>query len=296
MKDLYLRLGIEAYATDAQIAGAIARCADASLRQSAETILRSPRRQAYDDIRRQMRLIGQLRADLGLTHQPLWRETSSSDFDAPPSGSSSQLEALRHRMSTRIDKKRGWSDVIRATILLSGLAVAFYVFRPGPPATSEETTTQPNPFDQFDDAPSASDQWRVLGEVPVPQPLPETGVMRGVFGHEGDPVIELKTGDRTGNAFAKILTADSELEVAVVFIRRSESVVVQVPTGRYRIKYASGDAWYGEVARFGPNTAYSRTNRVIEARRYGNVDGVTVILVRQSDGNLPVSQISAEEF
>lgn len=60
-----------------------------------------------------------------------------------------------------------------------------------------------------------------------------------------------------GNCVTKIVDWNTGEFVASYFIRRGSTLETELPLGSYKLKFASGDKWYGTKHLFGPTTAYS---------------------------------------
>jgi hypothetical protein len=85
--------------------------------------------------------------------------------------------------------------------------------------------------------------------------------------------------------------------VLSVFVHGGSTVNLDVPIGTYKIKYASGEHWYGATHLFGPDTAYSKADSSFDFRVIGNqVSGYTLTLYKVVDGNLQTTPISPNEF
>ena len=96
--------------------------------------------------------------------------------------------------------------------------------------------------------------------------------------------------------YVKIVAPPSK-EIMTIYIRGGEYIDTLVPLGAFEIRYAAGHKWYGQTLLFGEETAYSKADRLFQFRFDGQqYTGYTVELIMQSNGNLPVSAISAKEF
>ena len=93
--------------------------------------------------------------------------------------------------------------------------------------------------------------------------------------------------------------------IMAIFVRCGMTANVDVPLGNYEFCYASGDTWYGYKDLFGPNTGYSKADKVLDFQRTEHqvtggteyqVTGHTVTLYKVINGNLPTSPISADYF
>jgi hypothetical protein len=95
----------------------------------------------------------------------------------------------------------------------------------------------------------------------------------------------------------KLIRIKDNVEVMSIFIRAGQTVEVKVPLGSYKAKIASGQTWYGDAVRFGPNTSYATLDTVLEFSIQGNqLLGNELMLTRVRDGNLKQVPLSATEF
>ncbi len=70
-----------------------------------------------------------------------------------------------------------------------------------------------------------------------------------------------------------------------------------MPLGTFELFYVAGSTWYGEDRFFGDETIYSVANRQFSfTRDEDGYNGIRVELILQSNGNLPTTSISREEF
>lgn len=84
MKDLYKRLNLFPGADERVIRAQIEQCDDPALRQVARHVLLDwQRKRIYDRNRKIMRMIGQLRSNLGLLEAPFWQQADCTDFNCP---------------------------------------------------------------------------------------------------------------------------------------------------------------------------------------------------------------------
>lgn len=125
-----------------------------------------------------------------------------------------------------------------------------------------------------------------------PQPLPETGATNKPNLHGNSP-LQIKTN--TGSHYwVKIVNAYNEREEIVsYFIRGGETLDANLPMGKYIVKYAYGDTWYGRDNLFGESTRYSQADEVLEF--YHN-QGYTIELIQQLNGNLHTTAIDESQF
>jgi hypothetical protein len=129
------------------------------------------------------------------------------------------------------------------------------------------------------------------------KPLPADGEVR-IFNAKQERIapFEIKSS-YDSNHLVKLVDAVSGKSVMTIFVRGGSTVKVDVPLGNYRVKYASGDKWYGDVFLFGPDTRYSKADDAFLFHRQGNdVSGYTITLYQVAYGNLHTEEIGAEEF
>jgi len=95
----------------------------------------------------------------------------------------------------------------------------------------------------------------------------------------------------------KLIRVSDEAEVLSVFIRSGDTVVVVVPMGTYRAKVASGQIWYGESTRFGPQTQYFRVSAPLDFNvEGGQLFGHELTLLGSRDGNRSATDLDAGDF
>lgn len=109
--------------------------------------------------------------------------------------------------------------------------------------------------------------------------------------------LRIKTPAGTESYFVKLISTSSGKVVMTFYIRSGQTFDTEVPLGSYRIKYATGDIWYGESHLFGPETKYSEAEKVFQFALNGNeISGYTVELIRQRGGNLQTKTIAPSQF
>lgn len=126
--------------------------------------------------------------------------------------------------------------------------------------------------------------------------LPENGSVK--YFTKARRVAPLQIFTRSNaNYYLKLEDIYSGKTTLTVFIRGGQSVNLKVPLGSYYMKYASGEKWYGDEILFGPYTSYSKAIEVFNFELQGNqYIGYTVELYLQSNGNLNIDEITANEF
>lgn len=131
-------------------------------------------------------------------------------------------------------------------------------------------------------------------------PLPTNGIFRmndrrGLNLNNAPP---LKVTNAPGaNTLMKLVRTTDGVEVMSIFIRAGQTVEVRVPLGSYTAKIASGQTWYGDSIRFGPNTSYATLDAVLRFYVEGQqLVGNELTLTRIKDGNLKQVPLSAYDF
>ena len=132
------------------------------------------------------------------------------------------------------------------------------------------------------------------------QPLPKNGIFkiadkRNLSLYNSPP---LKITNAPGaNTLMKLIRVSDASEVMSIFIRAGETVEVKVPLGSYKAKMASGQTWYGDAVRFGPNTSYATLDIILDFSVEGNqLLGHELMLTRVKNGNLHQVPLQANEF
>lgn len=121
MRNLYQRLGLTPDASDREISEAIAQCDHNALKTDARTVLEvESRREEYDALHATLSDIGRLRARLGLTHAPYWRDGPADDFSLPADTLGSYHDEWMQRLSTTARWHNRWQR-LRGPWLAAGL-------------------------------------------------------------------------------------------------------------------------------------------------------------------------------
>jgi hypothetical protein len=128
------------------------------------------------------------------------------------------------------------------------------------------------------------------------QPLPPHGKI--TWFSAGDPIAPLEIRSSKGsNYLVKLSDYYSGRAVVSVFVQGGRTVNLDVPIGTYKIKYASGENWYGTTHLFGPDTSYSKADSSFDFRVIGDqISGYTLTLYKVVDGNLQTTPITPDEF
>jgi tetratricopeptide (TPR) repeat protein len=109
--------------------------------------------------------------------------------------------------------------------------------------------------------------------------------------------FKITTSPSDGNYLMKMTDSDTDELAAIYFIYRGTTIETEVPLGTYKIKFASGDKWYGHTHLFGPSTIYSYIQDKITFSISGDyTSGHTIELIPRVGGNLKTPAMNASEW
>lgn len=150
---------------------------------------------------------------------------------------------------------------------------------------------------------------RILEQTEVPyvpyekpsmykQPIPENGWGMVYFGQqEAVAPLTIKTVSNGNHYFVKIVDWYTNRIMATCFVCSGLQATINLPLGSYKIKYATGDTWYGEKHLFGSNTSYNEAEKRFDIEVKGDyVTTYTVELFLQPNGNLHTKTISTDDW
>ena len=171
---------------------------------------------------------------------------------------------------------------------------------PSKPAASFEDSFAPNSLVSniagSVSAPQSDAEPAKEEEVTPALPLPENGQIVYTNGEAGVAPLEIVTTG-SSNYLIKLKKRYIGSDVMSFFVRGGSTVEVDVPLGTYDLYYATGQNWYGEEALFGEKTRYYKATEPFEFyEEDGYVNGWTVELFLQQNGNLETDTIDPEEF
>lgn len=63
--------------------------------------------------------------------------------------------------------------------------------------------------------------------------------------------------------FIKVVDWKSNQTIATAFVRSGEKAILNLPLGTYKLRYATGETWYGEQHYFGTKTQYGEMTNAI---------------------------------
>ncbi len=126
--------------------------------------------------------------------------------------------------------------------------------------------------------------------------MPRSGAEQIYTTDERIAPLKIETSGGT-NYLVKLVSAYSKDPVMTIFIQGGNTISTEVPLGTYEVKYALGKKWYGYKHRFGPETIYTKAEKLFVFEKTGyQVSGYTIILYSVSDGNLQTSRINPAQF
>ena len=109
--------------------------------------------------------------------------------------------------------------------------------------------------------------------------------------------LQIRTRATDGNYVVKIVDWDTAEFIGMYFIQRGGTLSVDVPLGSYRLKFASGNEWYGEKFLFGPTTSYSYANQRLTFHLSGNyAEGHSIELIPRVGGNLTTESLRPTDW
>jgi hypothetical protein len=160
-----------------------------------------------------------------------------------------------------------------------------------PPADQSVQQSSPDPIEFVQPK-----QLKVVEPEPLQVPLPKHGWIQKLTRKASIAPFRIQTMGPE-HFFIKLSDATSGKDVLRIFIRGGLPLEIEVPLGRYVLKYATGEQWYGYSHLFGKSTIYSKADEIFSfERRSESIRGYTLTLYPVSHGNLETTQISAEEF
>lgn len=108
---------------------------------------------------------------------------------------------------------------------------------------------------------------------------------------------------KSGNSpvYIKVVSNKDESIVATFYVRKDSSSTIKIKDGKYSLRYATGDKWYGEKDLFGSGTRYYRADTTLEmtTTRSGNrisYQTYTITLYTVVGGNMSTTKIPQDKF
>ena len=121
-----------------------------------------------------------------------------------------------------------------------------------------------------------------------------TNHARGEYGS-----VTIRAGDAP--ALIKIIGVGNDSNYMTVYIRGGESATVHIKDGNYRLRYATGEKWYGEAELFGTATSFYSVDTVLRfsTDRVGNdifSQRYDLALRASPEGAAAAAAIPADQF
>jgi len=104
---------------------------------------------------------------------------------------------------------------------------------------------------------------------PKPVSMPRSGIINKIY-HKGSAPLTIQTRNDGRHYYLKLLDASNGSEILSAYIRGGATIVEHVPVGKYELKYAVGDVWYGTRWLFGPKTVFRKMDQVFEFKIHKN--------------------------
>lgn len=137
---------------------------------------------------------------------------------------------------------------------------------------------------------------QVPEESITPQPLPATGHVLSDNGEQGVAPLSVETKGAQ-NYCIKLKCINNGEDAIFFFVRGGDTAEIDVPLGTYELYYATGEYWYGTDLLFGAETAYYKADDTFHFyESKDSINGWTVTLYAQRNGNLDTKLISADDF
>ena len=99
--------------------------------------------------------------------------------------------------------------------------------------------------------------------------------------------------DGSASFLIRFFDIDRQQIVMDYFIPVGQTAHLKVPRGNYEVRYVSGNIWYGDEFLFGPESSYSKADRILT---FDADHSYALTLYRVHNGNLRTQSISAESF
>ena len=119
---------------------------------------------------------------------------------------------------------------------------------------------------------------------PKQKPMPRNGILKKGY-HKGLAPLTIQTRNDGRHYYLKLLNASNGSQILSAFLRGGSTFVEHLPIGKYELKYAVGDTWYGTRWFFGPKTVFMKMDQVFEFKIQNNeIAGYRLDLYLQPTG------------
>ena len=139
----------------------------------------------------------------------------------------------------------------------------------------------------LENLPTLDDLNRKLGEEP-----PTYSFWIKEPKYQCDSVLKINTS--SGASYVvKIVDSYNDEVIMMFYLPSGVSEEIDIPSGRFQIRYTSGTRWFGEDEMFGPTAAYAKADRDFT---FSKGSGYELTLYRVKNGNLRTSFMRKEDF
>lgn len=138
----------------------------------------------------------------------------------------------------------------------------------------------------------------VYAQLTLADPVPISQGVQDVYTlDERIAPLSIVTPSGSYNYYVKLVDAATNAPVLTAYIQAGNTLEMEVPLGTFRVRYATGEIWYGPELKFGEQTAYAEADATLEFKVTDDkVSGYTIELIRQEGGNLETNTLSEGQF
>jgi len=128
--------------------------------------------------------------------------------------------------------------------------------------------------------------------------VPQTGLFEAEVEDDCVAQFNVTSYDESAPCFIKLIDVSDENNVVTLFVNPGETARIMVPLGSYKMMCASGEIWYGPRYLFGPDTTYTKADKIYEFKKdvSGRVDGWSIDMTPQEEGNLYMDEVSKGQW
>ena len=128
---------------------------------------------------------------------------------------------------------------------------------------------------------------------------PKNGQVFDTKARGGYCELTIKSGSTP--VYIKVVSQKDESVIATFYVRKDSSSKIKLKDGKYSLRYATGDKWYGEKDLFGSGTRYYSADTTLEMKttRSGNrisYQTYTITLYTVVGGNMSTTKIPQDKF
>lgn len=107
-----------------------------------------------------------------------------------------------------------------------------------------------------------------------------------------DSVLKVNTSGDSSYVIKVVDPYDDEV-IMMCYLPAGISQEIDIPSGKFEIRYTSGTEWFGDVEMFGAKGSYAKADRLFN---FSEGSGYELTLYRVPNGNLHTSRIKREDF